>query len=110
MDDAFTDVLKSQTRKSTKPIIWNTTLDLAFKDLKNLVCKAPSLVLPDPSKPVQAKTNASDYAIGTVLYQDGKPIASESKILDSSQCRYTVQEKELFVVIHALKSWCLISM
>ena len=50
-------------------------------------------------------TDASDYAIGVVLYQDGKPIAFESKKLDSAQCRYTVQEKELFAVIHAFKTW-----
>ena len=31
----FIDLLKGQTRKSTKPILWNTTLDLAFKELKD---------------------------------------------------------------------------
>ena len=56
-----------------KPIVWNATLDLAFKELKDLVCKAPSLLLPDPSKPFEVETDASDYAIGAVLYQDGKP-------------------------------------
>ena len=69
------------------------------------MCKAPSLLLPNPLKPFQVETDASDYAIGAVLYQDGKPIAFESKKLDSAQCRYTVQEKELFAVIHALKTW-----
>ena len=105
MTTSFTDLLKGQTRKSTKPIVWNATLDLAFKELKDLVWKAPSLLLHDPSKPFEVETDASDYAIGVVLYQDGKPIAFESKKLDSAQCRYTVQEKELFAVIHALKTW-----
>ena len=54
---------------------------LAFKELKNLVCKAPSLVLSDPSNPFQVETNASDYAIGAFLYQDSKPIAFDSKNL-----------------------------
>ena len=71
--------------------MWNATLDLAFKELKHLVCKAPLLLLPDPSKPFDVETDASDYAIGVVLYQDGKPIAFESKKLDSAQCQYTVQ-------------------
>ena len=104
MTTPFTDLLKGQTRKSTKPIVWNATLDLAFKELKDLVCKAPSLLLPDPSKPFEVETDASDYAIGVVLYHDGKPIKFESKKLDSAQRRYTVQEKELFIVIHALKT------
>ena len=64
----FTDLLKGQTRKSTKPIVWNATLDLTFKELKDLVCKAPSLLLPDPSKPFEVETDASDYAIGTLSY------------------------------------------
>ena len=55
--------------------------------------------------PFEVETNANDYAIGVVLYQDGKPIAFESKKLDSAQRRYTVQERELFAVIHALKTW-----
>ena len=42
--------------------MWNATLDLAFKELKDLVCKAPSLLLPDPSKPFEVETDASDYA------------------------------------------------
>ena len=62
-------------------------LELAFNELKDMVCKAPSFLLPDPSKPFQVKTDASDYAIGVVLYQDIKPIAFESKKLDeSAQC------------------------
>ena len=61
--------------------------------------------LPNPSKPFQVETNTSDYAIDVVLYQDGKPIAFENKKLDYAQCRYTVQEKKLFAIIHPLKSW-----
>ena len=47
----FTDLLKVPTCKSTKPIVWNATLDLAFKKFKDLVCKDPSLLLPNPSIP-----------------------------------------------------------
>ena len=101
----FTDLLKDQMRKSRKPIVWNATLDLDFQKLKDQVCKAPSFCLPDPSKPFQIETDPSEYGIGVVLYQDGKPIAFESKKLDSAQCRYTIQEKELFAVILLLKSW-----
>ena len=70
--------------KSTKSIVWNTIVELAFKELKNPVCKPPSLLLPDPSKPFQVEIDASDYAIGVILYQDGKLIAFESKKLDSA--------------------------
>ena len=66
--------------------------------------------LPYPSNSFQVETDASDYAIGVVLYQDGKLIAFESKKLDSAQCRCTAQEKEIFLLIHALKSWRIIFM
>ncbi len=101
----FTNLLKGQTRKSTKPIPWNDLLEESFRALKEHICNAPSLLLPDPSKPFEVETDASDYAVGAVLYQDGKPVAFESKKLSSAQCRYPVQEKELFAIIHALKTW-----
>ena len=64
-----------------------------------------TLLLPDPSNPFRVKIGASDYAIRPfVLYQDDKPITFENCKLDPTQCRHIVQEKELFVVIHALKS------
>ena len=101
----FTDLLKGNPRKSVKPISWDEQLDKSFETLKEHVCQAPTLLLPDPSKPFSIKIDASDYAIGVVLYQGGHPIAFESKKLDVAQSRYSVQEKELFAVIHALKTW-----
>ena len=68
-------------------------------------CCARLLLLFYQIKPFQVETDASDYVIGVFLYQDGESIAFESKKLDSAQYRYTVQEKELFAVIHTLKSW-----
>ena len=47
---SFTDLIKGQTRKSTKPIIWNATLNLAFKKPKDHACKAPLLHFLDPFK------------------------------------------------------------
>ena len=82
----FTDLVKGQTRKSKKPIIWNDTVDLDFKELKDHVCKAASLLLSNPSFPFLVEIDIRDYAIGILLYQDDKPIAFESKKLDSAQC------------------------
>ena len=50
------------------------------------MCKDPSLLLPDLSKPFHVETDASDYTIGLVLYQDGKPITFENKKLDPTRC------------------------
>ena len=44
--------------------------------------KASSHLLQEPSKPFQVETDASDYVIVVVLYQDGKHVAFEHKKLD----------------------------
>ena len=101
MTTPLTNLLKGHPRKSVKPISWNEKLNTSFETLKE---QAPTLLLPDPSKPFSIETNANDYVIGAVLYQGGHPIAFESKKLDAAQSRNSVQEKYLFVVIHALKT------
>nr|XP_033511370.1 uncharacterized protein LOC117276159 [Nicotiana tomentosiformis] len=42
--------------------------------------------------------NASDFAIGDVLMQDKNPIAFESRKLNETERRYTVQEKEMTAI------------
>lgn len=56
------------------------------------------------SKSLEVHTNATDFAIGGMLVQDGHPIALESRKLDI-EWRYTVQEKEMAAVVHCLRTW-----
>ena len=58
----------------------------------------------DHSKSFQVETNACDYVVGVVLYQDGKHVAFESKKLDLTYGMYPIQENEVSVVIHVWKS------
>ena len=39
----------------------------SFKELKNRLCSAPVLTLPDLQQPFEIEIDASDYAIGAVL-------------------------------------------
>lgn len=64
---------------------------------------APILHIVNPSEPFVVDTDASDYAIGAALHQNGRPIVFESKKLSNAEMRYPTYEKELYVVIHALK-------
>lgn len=63
------------------------------------------MAIPDPGKPFVVEIDASDYAIGATLFQEGRPVAFESKKLDDIQVRWHTREKELYAVIHALKIW-----
>lgn len=53
----------------------------------------PVLALPDHANPFEVHTDASDYARGGVLMQEGHPIALESRKLNETERKYTVQEK-----------------
>ena len=50
-------------------------------------------------------TDASGFAIGGVSMQEGRPIAYESRKLTGSQLRWPTHKKELFAVVHCLKTW-----
>ncbi|RVW22706.1 Transposon Tf2-2 polyprotein [Vitis vinifera] len=77
----------------------------AFEDLKKAVTEEPVLALPDHTKVFEVHTDASDFAIGGVLMQERHPIAFESRKLNDAERRYTVQEKEMTVIVHCLRTW-----
>ena len=84
---------------------WDKPCHQAFEELKSKLSSPRVLKFPEFDKPFEVHTNASDFAIGGVLMQDGRPIAYESKKLDGCQRRWPTHEKELFAVVHCLKMW-----
>ncbi|KAK3038626.1 hypothetical protein RJ639_027289 [Escallonia herrerae] len=84
---------------------WSKRCQTAFEGLKEAVTEEPILALPDHTKVFELQTNASDFAIGGVLMQEGHPIAFESRKLNDTEWRYTVQEKKMTAVIHCLRTW-----
>ncbi|KAI5328758.1 hypothetical protein L3X38_028155 [Prunus dulcis] len=96
----LTDLLKKN-----KTWDWTPQCQHAFNELKRALMEEPVLRLPDLSKPFEVHTDASDFAIGGVLMQDGHPLAFESRKLNDTERRYTVQEKEMTGVVHCLRTW-----
>ncbi|KAK2998119.1 hypothetical protein RJ639_025354, partial [Escallonia herrerae] len=96
----LTDLLKKG-----KAWEWSKRCQTAFKGLKEVVTEEPVLALPDHTKVFELQTDASDFAIGGVLMQEGHPIAFESRKLNDTEQRYTVQEKEMTAVVHCLRTW-----
>ena len=85
--------------------VWDEFCHQAFEELKCKLSSPPVLKFPEFEKPFEVHTDASDFAIGGVLMQDGRPVAYESKKLDGCQRRWPTHEKELFAVVHCLKTW-----
>ena len=56
------------TRKGT-PFLWTSEAQNAFDSLKHTFITASVLLHADPTKPFQVETDASDFAIGTILSQ-----------------------------------------
>jgi hypothetical protein len=72
--------------------------------LKGILVKAPVLKLPDFDKDFEIHSDASDFAIGGVLVQEGRPVAFESKKLSETERRWPTHEKEMWAVIDTLPS------
>ncbi len=84
---------------------WDTTHQQAFSALKSAVSAAGVLTIPDPNGEFTVATDASDYAIGAVLEQNGRPVAFESRKLSPRERLWPTHEKELLAIVHALKTW-----
>ena len=61
--------------------------------------------MPDFYRPFTVLIDASYYGIGGVLLQESHPLAFESRKLNSEEFNYTTTEKELLVIVHALRTW-----
>ena len=94
----------SAGKKGTK-IQWTPELETAFHKIKEMVCKETLLTYPDWNKPFDIHTDASDYQLGAVISQEGKPIAFFSRKLNSAQRNYTTTEKELLSIVECVKEF-----
>ncbi len=97
--------LTNLLKKSAVTYEWEEACDESFETLKGILVKAPMLKLPDFDKKFEIHSDASDFAIGGVLVQERKPVAFESKKLSETERRWPTHEKEMWAVIHCLKTW-----
>ena len=84
---------------------WGGKQHYAFKALKYKINSAPGLALPNLRQPFEIQTNASDYAMGIVILQQGKPIAFHSETFNGAITNYPKYEKELYALVQSVKKW-----
>ena len=66
------------------------------------------LSYPGLNRKFDIHTDAIDYQLGTVIIQEGKPIAFYIRKSTDLQTRYTVTEEEYLSLVETLKEFCAI--
>ena len=94
--------LHALKRKGAK-FVWGPAQQSAFEQLKQALCQAPVLQMPDFTKDFVLSTDASDVAVSAVLQQrvEGHlaPIAFYSRLLSPVERRYSTYEKECLAIL-----------
>ena len=72
----YSSIAVPLTNLTRKTVGWNWTgrCQDAFEKLKHSLAEAPLLHTPDEAKPYQVITDASDYGLGAILLQEGRPV------------------------------------
>ena len=97
-------------KKKHDVLEWTETDLKSFVDLKAAMSSTPTLALPDFTQTFGIRMDASDFAIGGVLYQldvhqTERPIAYTGRKMSRAELLYPVREKELLAIMHALRVW-----
>jgi len=102
--------LTELTKGGKKEWEWNRQSEEAFWELKQRFTTAPILAHFNATKPVIIETDASDFAIGSILSQrdgEGKlhPVAFHSRKFQPAEINYEIHDKELLAIVDAFKHW-----
>ncbi|GJY22481.1 reverse transcriptase domain-containing protein [Tanacetum coccineum] len=84
---------------------WGKKEEEGFQTLKNNLCDAPILSLPNEVEDFVVYCDASNQGLGCVLMQRGKVIAYASRQLKIHEKNYTTHDLELGAVVFGLKMW-----
>ncbi len=88
---------------------WDKEQKNAFHALKKSLSRTAHLRILNSACKKVLKTNASDFTVGTCLYQieerQQRLIAYWSRKLSELKKRYKVHDKELLVIVKALQDW-----
>ncbi|GKE42737.1 putative reverse transcriptase domain-containing protein, partial [Tanacetum coccineum] len=105
--EGFSKIAKSMTKLTQKGIKfdWGEKEENAFQLIKQKLCSAQILDLPEGSKDFVVYCDASHKGLGAVLMQKEKVIAYASRQLKVYEKNYTTHDLELGLVVFALKIW-----
>ncbi|GJT81952.1 putative reverse transcriptase domain-containing protein [Tanacetum coccineum] len=103
----FSKIAKPMTKLTQKSVNfdWGEKEETAFQTLKQKLCSAPILALPEGSENFVVYYDASHKGLSAVLMQKEKVIAYSPRQLKIHEKNYTTHDLELGAVVFALKMW-----
>ena len=63
------------------------------------------MALPNLQYPSEVETDASGYAMGVVLMQEGKHVCNHYEVFHGEFLNYPTYDKELYALVQYLKKW-----
>jgi hypothetical protein len=110
----LTSLLKGSNKgKKTGLFEWGEAQEQAFQELKTAFTSAPMLRHFDPGKPIHLETDASVFAIASILSQPGEgqekrpwhPVAFYSRKLEPAEQNYETHDQELLAIVKCFVHW-----
>ncbi|GJR13817.1 reverse transcriptase domain-containing protein [Tanacetum coccineum] len=103
----FSKIAKPMTElmQKDRKFDWGEEQETSFQLLKQKLCAAPILALPEGSDDFVVYCDASIKGLGAILMQRLKVIAYASRQLKIHEKNYTTHDLELGAVVFALKIW-----
>ncbi|GJX33273.1 putative reverse transcriptase domain-containing protein [Tanacetum coccineum] len=110
VDPVKIEAVKNWTSPTTpteknKNYIWGEEQESAFQLLKQKLCNAPILALPEGNDDFVIYCDATLQGLGAVLMQREKVIAYASRQFKPHKENYTTHDLEFRAVVFALKIW-----